>query len=233
MEPADAAIGDHDGVCGLAAVVTFGRRTLLHDAKHILARDHLAKADMLSCEAAHVTKGKEELRSVGVLARVAHREHPSRVELHLEARRVVLEAALFSREYALPTTAIVLDKIAALRHKALDDAVELAPFVRHDTARFLPFPAVPKQERHKVLDRQRRHLEPDLDNYPLWRHLHRDPSLLRPLEVVCVQRLLDPLQLRAAQVWQPVGAQVVRQVFRSHKVDGSLVSIPRAIDVDV
>ena len=66
-----------------------------------------------------LAKGNEELRAVGVLARISHREH---------ARAIVDVDEVFVFELAaidaLTARSIGVLEVAALHHKALDHAVE-------------------------------------------------------------------------------------------------------------
>mmetsp|Transcript_17935 Transcript_17935/g.60155 ORF Transcript_17935/g.60155 Transcript_17935/m.60155 type:complete len:205 (-) Transcript_17935:239-853(-) len=204
MHAAHATIGDHHRVRRPARVVPLRRRTLLHDRQHLCAADQLPKADVLARQARDVAEREEELRCVRVFAAVAHGEHPSLAQLHLEPCGIVLEALLLAGEDALATTPIVLDKVAALRHKALDAAVEVAALVGHLAPRLLALASVAEQQRHKVLDRQRRNLWPHLDVDALRRHLHGAAASAAPLEIVGVQLLLDALELGTAKLRQPV-----------------------------
>mmetsp|Transcript_42959 Transcript_42959/g.142240 ORF Transcript_42959/g.142240 Transcript_42959/m.142240 type:complete len:208 (+) Transcript_42959:624-1247(+) len=181
---------------------TLGRRSLRLSQGRIYVP--LPKADVFARQARDVAKREEELRRVRVFAAVAHGEHPSLAQLHLEPCGVVLEALLLAGEDALATTPIVLDKVAALRHKALDAAVEVAALVGHLAPRLLALASAAEQQRHKVLDRQRRNLWPHLDVDALRRHLDGAAASAAPLEIVGVQLLLDALELGTAKLRQPV-----------------------------
>ena len=123
--------------------------------------------------------------------------------------------------------------VAALRDKALDHAVEVAALVRHRAARLLADAAVAEDESDKILHGKRCNLRPDLEDHARWRQSHGAAAFLRPLEIVWVERLLQPFLLGAAQLWQPVRREVVSQVFRADKVDSTLVRGAAIVEVDV
>ena len=151
-------------------------------------------------------------------------------------------------EDALAAAAIVLDKVAALRHKVLDDAVKVAALVRQLAATLLALAPVAKHKRHEILDGERCDLRPDFKIDALRRQFHTAAALLRPLEIIDEQRLLDAFELRPAKLRQPVRGQIVCdagtesdyaatalwvrarapwrrtcKVFGTHKIDGALV----------
>ena len=98
---------------------------------------------------------------------------------------------------------------AALRDKALDDAVKMAVGIRERATRLLALATVAEHQRHKVLHGERTGLRPKLNVNPLRRHPDGNSALLRPFKVVRVERLLDAPQLRAAKLRQPVARKVV------------------------
>jgi len=221
-DPAHTTVYNHHRMSRFASVVVSGGRALLENLEHsergLIVGEDAAEADVLACELALVVKREEELRCVRVLAAVAHREHAALVQLDLQPHRVVLEAGLLAGEDALAAAAVVFDKVAALRHETLDDAVEVAAYVRHLTAGLLPLAAVTEQQSNKVFDGERRYLRPEFNVDALGWHLHRTAALCTPLKVIRIQLLLNTLQFRATEFRQPITRQVICGNARSDSV---------------
>ena len=100
------------------------RAAALQSRDHILPLEHLPKDDMFAVEVGRLIERDEELRAVGVGARVGHGELVGLGVLDREA--LVLELRPVDR---LTSSAVSHGEIAALRHEARNHAMELAALV--------------------------------------------------------------------------------------------------------
>eukprot|EP00962_Isochrysis_galbana_P023153 scaffold6960_cov104-Isochrysis_galbana.AAC.1 len=100
----------------------------------------------------------------------------------------------------LSTGPIVLDEISALGDEPFDDTMERAVAIAHQHARLGSLAPVAAHDGHKVLDRQGRDVQPNLEDHALRRHGERDATPGRPLKVIGIERLLDPLLLGTTQL---------------------------------
>lgn len=114
-------VGDHHIVNRAVTSVGFGLLDLANDVHSL---QDLAEHNVASVQPAGLLNGDEELRSVGVLAGVGHRQPSSAVVLQLEV--LVGEALTVDRA---ATGSIATGEVTALDHEVLDDAVELAALV--------------------------------------------------------------------------------------------------------
>jgi len=121
----DAAV--HDGGVGRAGGAALGAACLdgAHDAVRLrVARNDLAKDDVLSIEPAGDGGGDEELGAIGVWSRIGHGQKEWAVVLQLE----VLVGELLSVDGAT-ASAIVAREVTALEHEVGNDTVESAVLV--------------------------------------------------------------------------------------------------------
>lgn len=116
-----ARIGDHHVLGRTIATVGAQRLDLAH---HAHAAHHFAEHHVTAVQPAGGLRRDEELRTVRVLARIGHAQPAGTVVAQLEI--LVLEALAVDGAAA---GAVALGEIAALDHKVLDDAMELAALV--------------------------------------------------------------------------------------------------------
>merc|ERR1711997_347833 len=114
--------------------------------------EHLSKHDMLPIQPLGLDSGDEELRAVGVLASIGHRQPAGALVLQSEV--LVLELVPVDR---LSASSVSSGEVSALEHEVLDDSMEGAALV---SLRLLP-----GGQRGKVLHSSGHHIskQSDLD----------------------------------------------------------------------
>lgn len=103
-------------------------RYIVDGRSHVHAGGHRRKDAVLAVEKSVVRRVDEELRAVGIGSRVGHGHDPNGV-----VRGRVLIVELIPRSAGAPLRhfrIIFRERVAALVHKALDDAVEFRPVVK-------------------------------------------------------------------------------------------------------
>lgn len=116
-----ATVGNHHIVDRAVTTVGFGLFDLADDVHSL---QHLAEHDVASVQPAGLLDRDEELRTVGVLAGVGHRQPSGSIVLQLEV--LVSEALTVDRA---ASGSIATGEVSTLDHEVLDDAVELAALV--------------------------------------------------------------------------------------------------------
>lgn len=125
---------------------------LFYFVNRIETANNLTKNYVLSIALRSGRKGDEELRRVGVLPRIPHRQNAALIVLQIEAVFLVLELFAINR---LPPGAIVEDEIASLHHEACNYAVEETTFVGEFLAAFTECWLTSSTEPLEVGDRKR------------------------------------------------------------------------------
>jgi hypothetical protein len=100
-----------------------GSTSLRADTRHclddLLARSDSTEDDVLSIEVRGGTKGNEELRSIGVLASVGHREE--QISTVLVEEVLILELGSID---GLSTSAVLVSEVTTLSHEAGNNSME-------------------------------------------------------------------------------------------------------------
>jgi hypothetical protein len=140
--------------CHLLGRLSFRRSATVHLVDYCLPLGDFAEDDVLAVEPAAGHEGDEELRAVGVLAGVGHREQVGLGVLQGE----VLVLKLLTVD-GLSSGSVVVGEVSALGHEVLDDPVEGGPLVAEAL--------LPRAEGPEVLGGQRDHVGKELEFDPL------------------------------------------------------------------
>src|SRR3989344_2937642 len=124
--------GDDHGLYGAVIAACWGR---LYRFDNLHTRHHLAKDGVLGIEKVVGSRVDEELRAVGVWAGVGHGDSADVVAV----AGAYLVGKLVTRPACPPPGGhgvVFAQRVAALDHKALDDAVELGPVIKAGLRKF-------------------------------------------------------------------------------------------------